>query len=201
MIRSRLPVVSLIIALLLAWPATAVQAYPGEAFINELRGQRAYHSGEFQKAAEYFEKAAERNPSAARLRYNHALALLRQGEKGKAEEILRSVFDPHDAEATQQAFEQLTRLRHESARAAALPLLPYMAAPEKVPLQEAQKLRQAAEAALKEYDEKVLNEYKQALSFNVKSEDLARNFEIAQRERDAIEDFLRRLPTPPPPPQ
>lgn len=175
-------------------------AYPGQSVFEEFQGQRAYERGDFSQAAEHFAKASELNPTSARLRYNQALALLQAGEREKAKELFKGIFDPGDRDTTQKALTQLTRLDHEDTRKSVEPLLPYWSAPERVNPEQAEKLRQVGQEALKNYDG-LLEKYRHALATGMGGDELARNYEVAWREREAIEDFLRRLPEPPPPPQ
>jgi hypothetical protein len=178
--------------------AGAAAAVPGERLVEEMQGFAAFRSGDYRKAAECFQKALDKDPASARLNFNYAVALLKGGDKEKAKDIFKKIFDPDHLEETIKALYNWTCLEHDEAREAAAPLRPYLWWPEKVPPTQIEEMKKTAEAALKRYDS-LLSDYREVVSRTPQDDRFRRNLEIAVRERQEIEDFLRRLQqlTPP----
>ncbi len=185
---------------LLVFVAASAYSYPGETVIEELRGARAFAEGDYEKALNHFEKVLERDPASVRAKYNQGVTWLKIGDREKAKEIFRGVFDPTQRDLTSKALYNRLLLDHEDARQALTPLNELLPAPEQVPLDQVEKVKQKAQEALQRY-EKLLAQYREFAKYGLSDPRYGRNLEIAARERDALEDFIRRLPEPPSQPQ
>lgn len=189
------------IAVVLFLMAAAIaHCYPGEAMLEEMRGARAFAQGDYEKALRHFEKALERTPSSVRVKYNTGVTRLKMGDRAKAREVFQSIFDPSQWDITAQALYNRLLLDHEDTRQTVEPLREFLPAPEQVPPERVEEVKQKAQEALQRY-EKLLDQYRDFGRYGFSDARFGRNLEIAVRERDVLEDFLRRLPPPPSQPQ
>lgn len=169
-----------------------LSAYPAEDYVKARSAYQEYNGENYDEALRKYEEASSISPESQLLQFNTGATAAHTSDTASAEQRLRAIYDPQNPVLNAKALYGAATLQHRKLRKDIQDGKPGWEAA----LNQPKEAIDEAKTQLKEKIgslESVLGDYREALLTYSQDVDFKANYELAQRDRNELQQLLEQL--------